>query len=147
MSMGCHGSIWQPGGSHCGFLRGLAAGYGSAGKWSADPNFHLLPPGRWFWMREDMGGLESLELAAWVETRRVIQDGEGFCLSWGIDRRNVEQVAQSHGIPDGFEFHETERQNKWAPLTAEALMIKWCQVTYSFGKFLASNHPNYPNWR
>ena len=36
----------------------------------------------------------------------------------GIDRRNVEQVAQSHGIPDGFEFHESQRQNKWAPLTA-----------------------------
>ena len=30
-----------------------------------------------------------------------------------IDRRNVEQVAQSYGIPDGFEFHESKRQNKW----------------------------------
>eukprot|EP00913_Durusdinium_trenchii_P016510 g15517.t1 len=30
-----------------------------------------------------------------------------------IDRRDVEQVAQSHGIADGFEFHETYRQNKW----------------------------------
>ena len=32
----------------------------------------------------------------------------------GIDRRSVEQVAQSAGISDGFEYHETYRQNKWA---------------------------------
>ncbi|CAE7202231.1 itr-1, partial [Symbiodinium pilosum] len=30
-----------------------------------------------------------------------------------IDRRNVEQVAQMRGIADGFEYHETHRQNKW----------------------------------
>ncbi|CAJ1372242.1 unnamed protein product [Effrenium voratum] len=30
-----------------------------------------------------------------------------------IDRRSVEQVAQSAGISDGFEYHETYRQNKW----------------------------------
>ncbi|CAE7272470.1 itr-1 [Symbiodinium natans] len=30
-----------------------------------------------------------------------------------IDRRNVEQVAQTRGIADGFDYHETQRQNKW----------------------------------
>lgn len=30
-----------------------------------------------------------------------------------IDRRNVEQVAQMRGIADGFDYHETHRQNKW----------------------------------
>jgi len=46
-----------------------------------------------------------------MEARERNQETQTFIAC--IDRRNVEAVAQSKGISEGFHYHETYKQNKW----------------------------------
>jgi len=46
-----------------------------------------------------------------VEARELDQETQTFIAC--IARRSIESVSQSRGIADGFDYHETHKQNKW----------------------------------